>query len=40
MREIANLMCDVMDNIEDDNMISLVREKVALLCARFPVYEA
>jgi glycine hydroxymethyltransferase len=39
MREIAGLMCDVMENMEDDNVISAVREKVSILCSRFPVYS-
>ena len=39
MIEIANMMCDVMENIEDENVIALVREKVSNLCARFPVYS-
>jgi len=38
MIEIANLMCDVMENMEDENVIAAVREKVSNLCARFPVY--
>ena len=37
--EIANLMCDVMENMDDDNVISAVRDKVSLLCSRFPVYS-
>lgn len=39
MTEIANLMCDVMENIDDDKVITAVREKVSLLCSRFPVYS-
>ena len=39
MREIAHLMCDVMDNIDDEAMINSVRDKVHLLCARYPVYR-
>ncbi|MDQ7090920.1 MAG: serine hydroxymethyltransferase [Methylococcales bacterium] len=39
MTEIANLMCDVMENIGDDAIISAVREKVSVLCSRFPVYS-
>ncbi|MDD2759846.1 MAG: serine hydroxymethyltransferase [Methylomonas sp.] len=39
MREIAGLMCDVMENMDDENVITAVREKVKLLCARFPVYS-
>lgn len=37
--EIANWMCDVMDNLEDENVIAQVREKVSALCAKFPVYS-
>jgi len=37
--EIANMMCDVMDNLEDEAVITAVRERVANLCARFPVYS-
>jgi glycine hydroxymethyltransferase len=40
MREIAHLMCDVMDNLDDENVINTVREKVHLLCARYPVYKS
>ena len=36
--EIANLMCDVMENRDDFNVISATREKVSILCSRFPVY--
>jgi glycine hydroxymethyltransferase len=39
MVEIANMMCDVMENMEDDTVIAAVREKVSALCARFPVYS-
>jgi glycine hydroxymethyltransferase len=39
MIEIANMMCDVMENIDDENVIAAVREKVGNLCARFPVYS-
>jgi len=39
MIEIANMMCDVMENMEDENVIAAVREKVSNLCARFPVYS-
>jgi glycine hydroxymethyltransferase len=37
--EVAHWMCDVMENIEDENVIAAVREKVAALCKRFPVYD-
>jgi glycine hydroxymethyltransferase len=39
MIEIANLMCDVMENIDDEEVSAAVREKVSHLCARFPVYS-
>ncbi len=36
--DIANWMCDVMENMEDEKVIAEVREKVTALCKRFPVY--
>ncbi|MGB0845571.1 MAG: serine hydroxymethyltransferase [Thiolinea sp.] len=39
-RELANLMADVMDNIEDENVINEVKGKVLEICQRFPVYSA
>jgi glycine hydroxymethyltransferase len=39
MTEIANWMCDVMENIDDEEVSANVREKVSNLCARFPVYS-
>ncbi|WP_404357343.1 serine hydroxymethyltransferase [Methylotuvimicrobium sp. KM1] len=38
MTEIAHLMCDVMENIDNESVISAVRDKVSILCSRFPVY--
>lgn len=38
MVELTNLICDVLDNIEDDANIEAVKQKVKALCARFPVY--
>ncbi|MDD4914658.1 MAG: serine hydroxymethyltransferase [Methylococcales bacterium] len=40
MREVANMICDVLDDIENEVVITAVREKVHVLCARFPVYFA
>ncbi len=37
--EIATMMCDVMDNLDDETVIAAVRERVGNLCARFPVYS-
>ena len=40
VEQIAELISDVLDNIHDESVIDAVREKVHLLCARFPVYQA
>lgn len=37
--DVANWMCDVMENLEDENVIAEVREKVSALCKQFPVYS-
>jgi glycine hydroxymethyltransferase len=37
--EVAHWMCDVMENMHDETVIAAVREKVAALCKRFPVYS-
>ena len=39
MTEVANWMCDVMENMDDESLIATIREKVTALCARFPVYS-
>ena len=31
-------ICDILDDISNDNMIGTVRERVRELCGRFPVY--
>jgi len=38
VREIASMMCDVMENMEDETVLAEIRTRVANLCARFPVY--
>ncbi|MCZ6890338.1 MAG: serine hydroxymethyltransferase, partial [Gammaproteobacteria bacterium] len=35
---LTTWMCDVLDDLENDNMILSVRHKVVELCGRFPVY--
>ncbi|MGY0505512.1 serine hydroxymethyltransferase [Luteimonas sp. e5] len=35
---LANWICDVLDNPEDERVIAGVRENVSLQCAQFPVY--
>ena len=37
--DVAGWMCDVMDDIENQQLISLIRDKVSTLCAEFPVYK-
>lgn len=37
--DVANWMCDVMENLEDETVLAAVREKVSALCKRFPVYS-
>ncbi len=39
VRNLTGWMCDVMDNIDNQDVIADVRAKVADLCARFPVYK-
>ena len=37
-RELAGWMCDILDNVHNQEMIDAVRGKVLELCSRFPVY--
>lgn len=37
---LTGWMCDVLDDIENDNMITSVQQKVLGLCGQFPVYQA
>ncbi|MDX5299714.1 MAG: serine hydroxymethyltransferase, partial [Gammaproteobacteria bacterium] len=37
-RELAGWMCDILADLSNEAVIASVREKVAALCARFPVY--
>jgi glycine hydroxymethyltransferase len=39
MREVGGLIADVLNHISDDGAIAAVREKVAALAARFPLYQ-
>jgi len=39
MTQIADWMCDVMDNLDDEKIVEATREKVKTLCAKFPVYS-
>jgi glycine hydroxymethyltransferase len=39
-RDLAGWMCDVMDDVENQDTIAAVRDKVLDLCKRFPVYAS
>ena len=36
---LTGWMCDVLDDLENDNMVESVRQKVLELCRQFPVYR-
>jgi len=36
--QLTGWMCDVLDDIKNDNMIGSVQKRVIDLCSRFPVY--
>jgi glycine hydroxymethyltransferase len=36
--QVANLICDVLDNINDESVIERVKGEVVALCEQFPVY--
>ena len=38
-RDLANWICDVLDNIDDEQAIQALKEKVLAICHRFPVYQ-
>ncbi|MCZ6710925.1 MAG: serine hydroxymethyltransferase [Gammaproteobacteria bacterium] len=37
---LTTWMCDVLDDIDNDNMVASVRHKAMELCRQFPVYQA
>ncbi|MBD2792921.1 serine hydroxymethyltransferase [Xenorhabdus szentirmaii] len=37
-RELAGWICDVLDNINDEAMIESVKQKVLVICKKYPVY--
>ena len=37
-RQLTGWMCDILDDIENENMVASVRLQVLELCAKFPVY--
>jgi glycine hydroxymethyltransferase len=38
-RELVNWMCDIMDDLENQDTIRRVKQQVLDLCKRFPVYR-
>ncbi|MCF6300420.1 MAG: serine hydroxymethyltransferase, partial [Proteobacteria bacterium] len=38
MTELTHWICDILDNMTDDETINTVKQKVAQLCQQFPVY--
>ncbi len=38
-RELVNWMCDIIDDLHNEEVVSAVKAKVLDLCAKFPVYE-
>lgn len=38
VKQVANWICDVLDDIENEATINAVKEQVVALCAKFPVY--
>lgn len=39
MRDVTHWMCDILDNMGNDEVIQEVKAKVKELCSRFPVYS-
>lgn len=38
-KQLANWICDVLDDIDNETVINQVQQKVLTICQRFPVYE-
>jgi glycine hydroxymethyltransferase len=37
--ELTNWICDILDDINNDDIIARVKEQVKEICARYPVYK-
>jgi glycine hydroxymethyltransferase len=37
--QLANWICDILDDISNDDTIARVKGQVQEICARFPVYK-
>ncbi len=40
MKQVANWICDILDDINNQETISRVKKEALALCAKFPVYES
>lgn len=40
VQQVANWICDILDNLDDPAMIEKVKREAAKLCQRFPVYAS
>ena len=38
--QLTGWMCDVLDDVKNDNMIGSVKQRALALCHRFPVYRS
>ncbi len=38
-KELASWMCDILDDVSNQEMIGIVKQKAIDICSRFPVYE-
>ncbi|MBL4647847.1 MAG: hypothetical protein JKY13_02665, partial [Gammaproteobacteria bacterium] len=39
-KQLAHWMCDILDNLENDETITHVKQQVLALCKQFPVYQS
>lgn len=39
VKEMSNWICDILDDINNEELIQSVKQKVLTLCAKFPVYK-
>jgi glycine hydroxymethyltransferase len=38
-KDLANWICDICDNLDNEQVVQEVKEKAAVLCAQYPVYK-
>lgn len=39
VRDLASWICDILDDLENQQVIADIKQKVAVVCKRFPVYD-